>query len=293
MRKRPKTFIDCVEYARMRFEKLFNHDIKQLLHVYPLDAVTKDGNPFWTLPKKPPTAIEFDMNSELHCTFINSLACLRATMFYIEIPSEQPRSEQFRKECGEFASQFTPAPFSANEEKAKAIQQSVSKEDEKKEAEEEEKKADPEEDKAEDMDEIEKLKQEFFTIYDKLSADNPKNISDTEWIEKNLMKSDEFEKDDDQNWHIDFMYSMGNCRASCYKLEPMDWITVKLKAGRIVPALATTTASISGLQTLELVKIIKDCPKTDYRNIFLNLAVPLMQAGEPGDVIKTKLLEGL
>jgi hypothetical protein len=30
----------------------------------------------------------------------------------------------------------------------------------------------------------------------------------------------------------------------------MDWITTKLKAGRIVPALATTTTSVAGLQTL-------------------------------------------
>lgn len=108
-----------------------------------------------------------------------------------------------------------------------------------------------------------------------------------------MVKSDEFEKDNDANFHIDFMYSMGNCRASCYKLEPMDWITVKLKAGRIVPALATTTASISGLQTLELVKILKGCDLTDHRNIFLNLAVPMMQASEPGVVLKEKLLEGL
>jgi hypothetical protein len=89
------------------------------------------------------------------------------------------------------------------------------------------------------------------------------------------------------------MYSMGNCRATNYKLEPMDWITVKLKAGRIVPALATTTACVAGLQTLELIKILKETKKEDHRNIFLNLAVPSMIAGEPGDVAKTKLMEGL
>lgn len=69
---------------------------------------------------------------------------------------------------------------------------------------------------------------------------------------------------------------MANCRANNYKLDPMDWITVKLKAGRIVPALATTTACIAGLQTLELVKLLKGCKKTDHRNVFLNLAVPIM-----------------
>ena len=86
---------------------------------------------------------------------------------------------------------------------------------------------------------------------------------------------------------------MGNCRAINYKLDHMDWITVKLKAGRIVPALATTTAAVAGLQTLELVKLLKGCKKVDHRNVFLNLAVPIMQASEPGDVAKTKLSEGI
>jgi hypothetical protein len=104
---------------------------------------------------------------------------------------------------------------------------------------------------------------------------------------------EQFEKDNDANFHIDVIYALSNCRAVNYKLDPMDWITVKLKAGRIVPALATTTAAVAGLQTLELVKLLRGCKKTDHRNIFLNLAVPIMQASEPGDVAKTKLAEGL
>ncbi len=66
-----------------------------------------------------------------------------------------------------------------------------------------------------------------------------------------------------------------------------------MKAGRIVPALATTTASIAGLQALELVKILKGCKLEEFRNCFLNLAVPYMQCPEPGAVAKIKLLDGL
>ena len=72
-----------------------------------------------------------------------------------------------------------------------------------------------------------------------------------------LLNVEEFEKDDDKNFHIDFIYSAANVRALNYQLEEMDWITVKLKAGRIVPALATTTAAIAGLQTIELIKLLK------------------------------------
>jgi ubiquitin-activating enzyme E1-like protein 2 len=65
--------MDCVEYARMKFEKLFNHSAKQLIHVYPLDAKTKENNLFWSLPKRPPTPVEFDKDSMLHCSFINAI----------------------------------------------------------------------------------------------------------------------------------------------------------------------------------------------------------------------------
>lgn len=72
-----------------------------------------------------------------------------------------------------------------------------------------------------------------------------------------LLKVEEFEKDDDKNFHVDFIYACANVRAKNYSLSPMDWLTVKLKAGKIIPALATTTAAIAGLQTIELLKLLK------------------------------------
>lgn len=121
LKKRPANFLDCVEYARMRFEKIFNHDVKQLLHVYPLDSKTKEGNMFWSLPKRPPTPIDYNKNIVLHRTFITSMACLRANIFFIEIPSKAPRSEEFRIEVGENAAFFKPPAFVPNDEKAKEI----------------------------------------------------------------------------------------------------------------------------------------------------------------------------
>ena len=85
----------------------------------------------------------------------------------------------------------------------------------------------------------------------------------------------------------------------------MDWITVKLKAGRIVPALATTTAAIAGLQTIELLKLLKrgssqygssnteEFAVEKFRNSFLNLALPLLTMSELGAPIKNTIKEGL
>ena len=90
-----------------------------------------------------------------------------------------------------------------------------------------------------------------------------------------------------------------------YQLEKMDWITVKLKAGRIVPALATTTAAIAGLQTIEILKLLKrgssqsgssnteEFAVEHFRNSFLNLALPLLTMSELGAPIKNTIKEGL
>lgn len=85
--KGPKNFEDCISYAITKFYKYFRDDILQLLYTYPLDAKTKDGEPFWKLPKRPPTAItKFDPENILHCTFVSSLAVLIAKVYKIPFP---------------------------------------------------------------------------------------------------------------------------------------------------------------------------------------------------------------
>jgi hypothetical protein len=53
--KLPKSFDDCIQLARVKFQKYFHDSILQLIHVYPLDKMNEDGRLFWTLPKRAPT----------------------------------------------------------------------------------------------------------------------------------------------------------------------------------------------------------------------------------------------
>jgi hypothetical protein len=127
LRERPKTFEDCVEHAREAFEHYFNHAVRQLLHVYPLDATTKEGAPFWSLPKRPPTPLVFDAENMLHLKFIASMACLRATIFRVKIPSDTPRTDEFRRLVGKMAAAVKVSDFVPDEAAAKEIQDSVDK----------------------------------------------------------------------------------------------------------------------------------------------------------------------
>jgi len=99
----------------------------------------------------------------------------------------------------------------------------------------------------------------------------------------------EFEKDDDTNFHIDFIHSVSCLRARNYKIHECDHGRTKMIAGKIIPAIATTTAMVTGVVGVEIYKFVQGFNTIEkFRNSFINLALPLFVFTEPDNIKKTK-----
>ena len=100
----------------------------------------------------------------------------------------------------------------------------------------------------------------------------------------------EFEKDDDSNWHVEWLTSASNCRAINYGIEIASNYETKGIAGKIIPAVATTTSTIVGLISFELLKYINNCKLEEYKSWFYNMADNTAVSAEPipAPIIKLK-----
>lgn len=244
-------FAACVAWAVNEFTARFDHSIAQLIHTFPLDHKTSEGNLFWSGPKRPPTPIRYDGSDEECLNFVVASANLIAQSLGLGRVDD-------RSVVADIAARIPITPFRPKEMKIKADDKDTTVEG--------------------SPDDETELNRSIDRV--KALLPNAKNAT---------LTPHEFEKDDDSNFHIDFIAAAANLRARNYKIPIVDKFRVKLIAGKIIPAIATTTAMVVGLVTAELIKLLihKNKPIELFKNSFINLALPVWILSEPLPPVKT------
>jgi len=100
------------------------------------------------------------------------------------------------------------------------------------------------------------------------------------------LNSLEFNKDNDD--YINWINITSNLRALNYNINIVSNYETKGIAGKIIPAIATTTSCVSGLVMLEILKYFLNFEINKYRSTFINLAEPLLIYSQP---LKAPLIE--
>jgi ubiquitin-activating enzyme E1 len=218
---RPTTFNECIVWARLKFEQMYHNQIAQLLYNFPTDMLTTSGTPFWGGPKRPPNPVVFDVEDPAHVDFIVAAANLRAQVYGL---SGYRENYDYKRVLSNITvPTFTP-------QKGVKIET-----DEKK------KEGAANESTLPDDDEVS----------ERLLGDIPKPNQ----LAGFRLDAIEFEKDDDTNYHIDFITAASNMRARNYKIPEANKHVTKGIAGKIIPAMVTTTALVTGLASFELYKV--------------------------------------
>ncbi|CAM9239916.1 unnamed protein product, partial [Hapterophycus canaliculatus] len=261
------TFDDCVREACSRFYSLFRDKVLQLTHNFPEDHVVESGERFWTGAKRFPQSADLDIASEQHAAFVLATANLLAAGCGLSpqeeglLPLDHPQrdAEAVRR----VSSAMDVPMWESTGEKTDLTEGDAKPTDDK--AEEASAREDP-------MD-LEGASAELSTLLEELSA------VDTS---KFRFEAADFEKDQDLNFHIDFISATSNMRAWNYRIKEASRHKVKMIAGKIIPAIATTTASVCGLVMIELFKVLQGKKLEAYKDSSNNLGLNSYFFSEPG-----------
>jgi len=100
-----------------------------------------------------------------------------------------------------------------------------------------------------------------------------------------------FEKDNDSNNHIKFIYACSNLRAENYNINICDKLKVKFVAGKIIPAVTTTSACITGFSTMQMINLLHNNKRDNLKELTLDLGLNIFKISKPYP-IQTDLVKG-
>lgn len=255
------TIEGCAQLAFDTFQYLFRDRILDLQAFKPKDALAYNDKgevtgPFWSEKKRYPSVVVFDPSDEYHVSFMTATTCLFASMLGI-IPLK-------REEDATWCREFRAAPGAPSSSawvcglvpllaEVDYIQAPVSGEG------------------------LRKSDEEVAAEKAKSEATAVRLFAELRALASGLVlpavEPAAFEKDDDYNFHIEFVTSAANLRCDNYKIKRTDRTSTKVIAGKIIAAIATTTAAVCGLVILELFKLMQGKDANSLMNRQIGLAV--------------------
>jgi ubiquitin-activating enzyme E1 len=237
-----RNFKYCINLGYREWHRLFRDQINQLIRKYPKNHRDDEQNMFWSGNKMFPESFEFDPMNETDLDFVISFSQIWADMLGMPINKRYPAHT--RDPYIKFLQRL----------QKKKIRETICQD-------------------------IGFDQNKNNGMVDSKIRKKIKNFDQEQYIEMiNEMiepikeyllnvRVIEFDQDNDSNHHIDFITAGSNKRAMNYRIDTADRLTVKGIAGKIIPALATTTSLVSGLIALEMYKLFYGQLDKRYNNL--------------------------
>ncbi|KAM3844658.1 ubiquitin-like modifier-activating enzyme 7 isoform 2-T2 [Vipera latastei] len=242
LQEQPHCWEDCVVWARTLWERLFCQDILQLLSNLPPEYEKSSG-------LRCPHQLQFDYSNPTHEAFIVIASRLFAKTHRLLVHEDKAITFQVLRDM--HLPPFQPCQgmkIPVTDEDISTLPSAA------------------------DQSVLVQLKQDLGKLREELEKDNA--------LLSGHMEPLHFGKDNDS--HLSFITHAANLRAENYGISPVDKFQAKRIVGRIVPAIATTTAAVAGLACLELYKLVwqhKDLGS--YRHDFIQLSEPFVDRSQP------------
>jgi ubiquitin-protein ligase len=229
--------VDFEKCVRMAFNLLMMYHRNKILDVMIAGdkLEAEKGEPYWTGVKRRPQPVNFTPDDDLSMEFLYATSNLYAFVFKQDYVRSRQQFDAIVR--GMDLVQSDHAAFGGDVQTG-------------------------DDDEAETFD-----PEEFAAVKEKLNAVDTSTLA--------AAQAHDFEKDEDDNYHIDFLTIATNLRAWNYNIKSSERHEVKVIAGRIIAALATTTAMVCGLVDIEFCKIamgLQNLGIDKFLNSNINLA---------------------